>query len=57
VSDEPLDEDYWISAIEDKLGLFENTDEEKVTFVAHQLQDVAGVWWRGYKAQVAVDIV
>jgi hypothetical protein len=53
-SDEPLDADYWISAIEDKLGLFENTDEEKVTFTAHQLQDAAGVWWRGYKAQVPV---
>jgi hypothetical protein len=54
-SDEPLDADYWISTIEDKLGLFENTDEEKVTFTAHQLQDAAGVWWRGYKAQVAVE--
>jgi hypothetical protein len=52
-SDEPLDADYWISTIEDKLGLFENTDDEKVTFVAHQLQDAARVWWRGYKAQVA----
>jgi hypothetical protein len=46
-SDEPLDADYWISTIENKLGLFENTDEEKVTFAAHQLQDAAGVWWRG----------
>jgi hypothetical protein len=51
-SDEPLDADYWISAIEDKLRLFENTDDEKVIFAAHQLQDVEGVWWRGYKAQV-----
>jgi hypothetical protein len=51
-SDEPVDADYWISAIEDKLGLFENTDEEKVTFAAHQLQDAAGVWWRSYKALV-----
>jgi hypothetical protein len=53
-SDEPLDADYWISAIQDKLGLFENTDEEKVTFATHQLQDAAGVCWRGYKAQLPV---
>jgi hypothetical protein len=49
---EPLDEDYWISVIEDKHGLFENTHDEKVIFTTHQLQDVAGVWWRGYKSQV-----
>ena len=52
-SKEPLDADFWLSAIEEKFGLFPCDDQEKVAFAAHQLRDAAGVWWKSYKAQIA----
>jgi len=52
-SKEPLDADFWLSAIEEKFGLFPCDDQEKVAFAAHQLRDAAGVWWKSYKTQIA----
>jgi len=52
-SKEPLDADFWLRAIEQKFGLIQCNDQEKVNFAAHQLRDAAGAWWHGYMAQVA----
>ncbi|WVZ96996.1 hypothetical protein U9M48_042567 [Paspalum notatum var. saurae] len=51
VTKDPLDVDHWIRIIEQKFGLMEYDDYEKVTLVAHQLHDVAGAWWQGYLTQ------
>jgi len=51
-SKEPLDADFWLRAIEQKFGLIQCNDQEKVTYVAHQLCDAAGAWWHGYMAQI-----
>ena len=52
-SKEPLDADFWLRAMEQKFGLIQCNDQEKVNFAAHQLRDAAGAWWHGYMAQVA----
>ena len=51
-SKEPLDADFWLRAIEQKFGLIQCNDQEKVTYAAHQLCDAAGAWWHGYMAQI-----
>ncbi|XP_072148505.1 uncharacterized protein [Setaria viridis] len=47
---DPLDADYWLGTIEQKLGLLRCHEHDKVIFAAHQLQDVAGAWWCGVLA-------
>jgi len=49
-SKDPLDADFWLNVIEEKLGLIECEPHEKVLFAAHQLHDAPGVWWRNFKA-------
>ena len=49
-SKDPLDVDFWLNAIEEKLGLIQCDQYEKVLFAAHQLHDALGAWWRGFKA-------
>ncbi|WVZ64248.1 hypothetical protein U9M48_013800 [Paspalum notatum var. saurae] len=51
VTKDPLDVDHWIRIIEQKFGLMECDDYEKVTLAAHQLDDAAGAWWQGYLTQ------
>ncbi|WVZ63179.1 hypothetical protein U9M48_012833 [Paspalum notatum var. saurae] len=51
VTKDPLDVDHWIRIIEQKFGLIECDDYDKVTFAAHQLHDAAGAWWQGYLTQ------
>ncbi|WVZ90355.1 LOW QUALITY PROTEIN: hypothetical protein U9M48_036664, partial [Paspalum notatum var. saurae] len=51
VTKDPLDADHWIRIIEQKFGLMECDDYEKVTLAAHQLYDAAGAWWQGYLTQ------
>ena len=41
-SKDPLDADFWLNVIEEKLGLIECEPHEKVLFAAHQLQDAPG---------------
>ena len=49
-SKDPLDADFWLNVIEEKLGLIECEPYEKVLFAAHQLHDAPGAWWRNFKA-------
>jgi len=49
-SKDPLDVDFWLNTIEEKLGFIQCDQYEKVLFAAHQLHDASGVWWRGFKA-------
>ena len=49
-SKDPLDADFWLNIIEEKLGLIECDPHEKVLFAAHQLHDAPGAWWRNFKA-------
>ena len=49
-SKDPLDADFQLNVIEEKLGLIECEPHEKVLFAAHQLYDAPGVWWRNFKA-------
>ena len=51
VTKDPLDVDHWIYIIEQKFGLIECDDYDKVNFAAHQLHDAAGAWWQGYLTQ------
>ena len=51
-SKEPLDADFWLRVIEQKFGLIQCNDQEKVNYAAHQLRDATGAWWHGYMAQV-----
>ncbi|RLM75652.1 hypothetical protein C2845_PM15G04350 [Panicum miliaceum] len=51
-SKEPLDAEFWLRTIEQKFGLTQCTDQEKVNFAAHQHCDAAGAWWHGYMAQI-----
>jgi hypothetical protein len=50
VSKDPLDADFWLNAIEEKLGLIQCEQHEKVLFAAHQLHDAPGAWWWNLKA-------
>ena len=48
-SKEPLDANFWLRAMEQKFGLIQCNDQEKVNFVAPQLRDAAelggmGTW-------------
>jgi hypothetical protein len=47
---DPLDVDFWLHVIEEKLNLIQCEEHEKVLFTAHQLHDVPGAWWRNWKA-------
>jgi len=49
-SKDPLDADFWLNIIEEKLALIECEPYEKVLFVAHQLHDAPRDWWRNFKA-------
>jgi len=49
-SKDPLDVDFWLNTIEEKLGFIQYDQYEKVLFAAHQLHDASGAWWRGFKA-------
>jgi hypothetical protein len=49
-SKDPLDADCWLNAIEEKLGLIQCEQHEKVLFAAHQLHDAPGAWWRNLRA-------
>ena len=49
-SKDPLDADFWLNVIEEKLGLIECEPHEKVLFAAYQLHDAPGTWWRNFKA-------
>ena len=49
-SKDPLDADFWLNVIEEKLGLIECEPHEKVLFAAHQLHDAPGAWWQNFKA-------
>ena len=40
-SKEPLDADFWLRTIEEKFGLIQCNDQEKVNYAAHQLRDAA----------------
>jgi hypothetical protein len=43
-SKDPLDADFWLNAIEEKLGLIQYEQHEKVLFAAHQLHDAPEAW-------------
>jgi hypothetical protein len=49
-SKDPLDADFWLHVIEEKLNLIQCEQHEKVLFAAHQLHDTPGAWWRNWKA-------
>lgn len=42
-SKDPLDVDFWLNTIEEKLGFIQCDQYEKVLFVAHQLHDASGM--------------
>jgi hypothetical protein len=47
-SDDPLDADDWLRAIETKLDLTVCSDEVCVAIAAHQLEGSAKAWWDNY---------
>jgi hypothetical protein len=49
-SKDPLDADFWLHVIEEKLNLIQCEEHEKVLFAAHQLHDAQGAWWQNWKA-------
>jgi hypothetical protein len=49
-SKDPLDADFWLHVIEEKLNLIQCEQHEKVLFAAHQLHDAPRAWWRNWKA-------
>jgi hypothetical protein len=49
-SKDPLDADFWLHVIEEKLNLIQCDEHDKVLFAAHQLHDAPGAWWRNWKA-------
>jgi hypothetical protein len=49
-SKDPLDADFWLNAIEEKLGLIQCEQHEKVLFASHQLHDNPEAWWRNFRA-------
>jgi hypothetical protein len=48
-SKDPLDADFWLNAIEEKLGLIQCEQHEKVLFAAHQLHDAPRAWWQNLR--------
>jgi hypothetical protein len=48
-SKDPLDADFWLHVIEEKLNLIQCEQHEKVLFAAHQLHDAPGAWWWNWK--------
>ena len=49
---DPMVVDHWLRAIEQKFTLLQCTEDEKVNFVVHQLQEVASHWWHDYHARL-----
>lgn len=47
-----MEADHWLRAIEQKFTIIQCTDEEKVNFVAHQLQEAVGAWWHDYHTRL-----
>nr|ADC55379.1 gag-pol polyprotein [Oryza brachyantha] len=46
----PMEASDWLHAIEKKLNLLQCTDQEKVSFAAHQLMGPASAWWDNFLA-------
>ncbi len=51
-TEEPMDAEDWLRAIEKKLALVRTDEQEKVTFETHQLEGLANEWWEAYQASI-----
>jgi hypothetical protein len=54
-SKDPLNADFWLNVIEEKLGLIQCEKHEKVLFATHQLHDTPGAWLQNLKASQPED--
>ena len=55
LSDEPLEVEHWLRAMEQKFRLLEVTDEQKVYFASQQLLGSIGAWWETFQAMELPD--
>jgi hypothetical protein len=46
---EPLDAEEWINTMEDKFRVLRMTEVLKAEYAAHQLQGLAGMWWKHHR--------
>ena len=49
---DPMVVDHWLRAMDQKFTLVQCTEEEKVNFATHQLQEAASHWWHDYYAHL-----
>jgi hypothetical protein len=49
-AEDPLEANEWIRVIEQKFGLLQCTETQKILFVAQQLRGPASTWWGNYAA-------
>jgi uncharacterized protein YjiS (DUF1127 family) len=55
-AEEPLQADEWLSTIEQRFHLLRLTEGLKASYVGHQLQGPAGVWWNHHRTTFPVDV-
>jgi hypothetical protein len=46
---EPLNAEEWINTMEDKFHVLRLTEVLKTEYAAHQLQGLAGMWWKQHR--------
>jgi hypothetical protein len=49
-AEEPLEDDEWVRAMEQKFGLIQCTETQKPLFAAQQLRGPASTWWANFSA-------
>ena len=49
-AEEPLQAEEWLNMLEHKFRLLRLTEQMKAEYASHQLQGLAGIWWRHYRS-------